>query len=269
MNLYYFRSISPGIRHATPNVFKRAIRHKPNKKLLQPNIRIAGRRGKIVCRHRTGGHKRIYRIVDFLRNKIYEPRYVHAIDYDPNRNSRIALIHYTDQTQAYVLAPNGIRVGAKIIAGFRVPVENGNSLPLWNIPLGTSVHNVELYPGSGGKLARSAGTFVNLIAREQGFVTLRLPSGKLRLISQMCWATIGQIGNITARSIKLGKRGRVIWLGRRPTVRGSVINPVDHPHGGGEGRRSIGRIHPCTPWGKPRLGRKTRRLKKYSNAFLC
>nr|YP_009139323.1 ribosomal protein L2 [Lepidodinium chlorophorum]BAR72297.1 ribosomal protein L2 [Lepidodinium chlorophorum] len=267
MNLYYFGSISPGIRYTTSNVFKKAIRHKFNKHLFRSNVNIVRRRGKIVCRHRIGRHKRLYRIIDFWRNKIYKLGYVCSIEYDPNRNSSIARITYSDKTQKYILAPNRVHVGAKIIAGFQVPIENGNSLPLWNIPLGTNVHNVELYPGSGGKLGRSAGMLINLIAREQGFVTLRLPSGKLRLVSQMCWRTIGQVSNVTARNIKLGKRGRMFWLGRRSMVRGSVINPVDHPHGGGEGRRSIGHIHPCTPWGKPRLGRKTRHLKKYSNAF--
>jgi large subunit ribosomal protein L2 len=268
MNLRYLGSISPGIRHVVSNVFKRTVRHKYNKQLLQPNVDAAGRRGKIVCRHRGGGHKRLYRKVDFRRDKIYEFGRVCAIDYDPNRNSRVALVLYKDGTKIYILAPAGIYVGANVVAGFRVLVEIGNSLPLWNIPLGTNLHNVELYPGRGRKLARSAGTFVSLLAREYGLVTLRLPSGKLRLVSQISWATIGQVGNVTARSTKKGKAGRTIWLGRRPTVRGSVINPVDHPHGGGEGRRPIGRIHPCTPWGKPRLGRKTRRIKKYSDAFL-
>jgi large subunit ribosomal protein L2 len=268
MNLRYFGSISPGIRHVVSNAFKRTIRHKVNKQLLRPNVNAAGRRGKIVCRHRGGGHKRLYRKVDFWRNKIYELGCVFTIDYDPNRNSHIALIFYKDKTKTYILAPIGIYVGANIIMGFRVLVEIGNSLPLWNVPLGTNLHNVELYPGRGRKLGRSAGTLVSLLAREYGFVTLRLPSGKLYFVSQICWATIGQVGNVIAGSVKIGKAGRALWRGRRPAVRGSVINPVDHPHGGGEGRRPIGRIHPCTPWGKPRLGRKTRRLKKYSDAFL-
>lgn len=267
MNLYYLRSMSPGVRYIISNVFKKIIQHKYNKQLLQSNIDVARRSGKIVCRHCGRRHKRLYRKVNFWRDKIYKFGCVCIIDYDPNRNSHVALVFYKDRTKIYILAPTGIYVGVNIVAGFRVLVETGNSLPLWNIPLGTDLHNVELYPGRGRKLGRSAGTFVSLLAREYGFVTLRLPSGKFCFISQISWATIGQISNVTARSTKKGKAGHTIWLGRRSRVRGSVINPVDHPHGGGEGRRPIGRIHSCTPWGKPRLGQKTRHIKKYSDVF--
>jgi large subunit ribosomal protein L2 len=222
----------------------------------------------ITCRHHGGGHKRLYRKVDFRRKKLSRVGHVHAIEYDPNRNARLALVYYEDGEKTYILAPKGLQIGQTIVAGFRVPIEIGNALTLWNIPLGTRVHNVELSPGAGGKLARSAGTSVQLIARENGFATLRLPSGETRLVSQYVWRTVGQVGNIETRNKKIGKAGRIRWLGWNPTVRGSVINPVDHPHGGGEGRCPIGRNCPVTPWGKPRLGVKTRRRKKYSSVFI-
>jgi large subunit ribosomal protein L2 len=222
----------------------------------------------ITCRHHGGGHKRLYRKVDFRRKKLSRVGHVHAIEYDPYRNARLALVYYEDGEKTYILAPKGLQIGQTIVAGFRVPIEIGNALTLWNIPLGTRVHNVELSPGAGGKLARSAGTSVQLIARENGFATLRLPSGETRLVSQYVWRTVGQVGNIETRNKKIGKAGRIRWLGWNPTVRGSVINPVDHPHGGGEGRCPIGRNCPVTPWGKPRLGVKTRRRKKYSSVFI-
>jgi large subunit ribosomal protein L2 len=240
------------------------------KKNFQSNISSGGRnnRGVITCRHRGGGQKRFYRKIDFWRKNLNCTGYVRAIEYDPNRNASVALIFYNNGTKNYILSPKNLKIGAIVIAGFRVSIRVGNALPLWNIPLGIIVHNVEFYPGGGGKIARSAGTSVQLIARENGFVTLRLPSGEIRLVSQTCWATIGQMGNVEARNIKSKKAGHNRWLGRRPTVRGSAINPVDHPHGGGEGRCPIGHINPVTPWGKVRLGVKTRRPKKYSNIFI-
>lgn len=271
MILYYF-PISPGIRNTVlvaENIFTKNTGGKPPKNLLRSIAGAVGRRGKVLCRHRGGGHKRLYRKIDFQRKKIYESGRVRAIINDPNRSSYIALVDYPNNEKAYILAPHGITVGTRLSAGFCEQIANGNSLPLWNIPLGTNVYNVEFYPGSGGQLSRSAGTFSQLLARENGFVTLRLPSGQRRLLSQLCWATIGQRSNPSKRNITLGKAGRIRWLGRRPRVRGRAINPVEHAHGGGEGRRPIGRPYPCTPWGKPRLGVKTRRSHKYSTAFIC
>jgi large subunit ribosomal protein L2 len=240
------------------------------KKKLQPNHRKAGRNssGKITCRHHGSGHKRLYRKIDFCRKKLNCSRYVRSIDYDPNRNAKIALLYYKDGEKSYILSPKNLKIGETVTAGFRVGIKTGNALPLLNIPLGTIVHNVELYPGIGGIVARSAGTSTQVIARENGFVRLRFPSGETRLVAQTCWATIGQVGNIDRGNKKFAKAGQKRWINRRPTVRGSAINPVDHPHGGGEGRCPIGRIHPVTPWGKPRLGVKTRCQKKYSNIFI-
>jgi large subunit ribosomal protein L2 len=210
----------------------------------------------------------LYRKVDFFHKQLDKIGKIQRIEYDPNRNARIALVHYAMGKKSYVLSPNGLAVGQDIVTGFQVPISLGNTLPLWNLPLGTSIHRVEIYPGAGRKVARAAGTSVQLVARERGVVTLRLPSGEIRLVPQNCWATVGQVGNVEARSKKIGKAGRKRWIGWRPRVRGSVINPVDHPHGGGEGRCPIGRQGPITPWGKPRLGAKTRRKKKYSDFFI-
>jgi large subunit ribosomal protein L2 len=265
---YYVCSKNTGVCDITVNSVQKTNYRRSEKGLLRSNLGNCGRSGKIVCRHRGGGHKRLYRKIDFARKKIYEEGLVHALAYDPNRNSSIAMIHYNGGTKAYILSPKGIQIGICIIAGFNVPLKNGNSLPLWNVPFGIILHNVELYPGSGGSVARAAGTFIQLIARENGFASLRIPSGEIRLVSQICWATIGQVGNAMIKNKKVGKAGRKRWLGRRPVVRGRVINPVDHPHGGGEGRRPIGRIHPYTPWGNPRLGVKTRSSRKYSTAFI-
>jgi large subunit ribosomal protein L2 len=239
-------------------------------KLFLSNHLFRGRnnRGVITCRHRGGGHKRIYRKVDFRRKKLYRIGRVKSIEYDPNRSVYIALIYYKDGEKQYILAPKGLEVGNIVESGFHVSIEIGNSLPLWKVPLGTSLHNVELRPGSMGKLARAAGTSVRLIARDIGFATLFLPSGEFRLVSQSCWSTVGQLGHVDIVNKKIGKAGRIRWLGWRPTVRGSVINPIDHPHGGGEGRCPIGRSFPVTPWGKPRLNVKTRKTKKYSDNFI-
>lgn len=243
---------------------------KPEKSLTQSLSNPSGRnnRGVITCRHRGGGHKRLYRQIDFRRDKIGVTAKVVTIEYDPNRNARIALVRYEDGEKRYILHPRGLNVGELIMSDLNAPILVGNSLPLRNIPLGAEVHNVEFQPGSGGQLARSAGALVEILAKEGNFVTIRLPSKEIRLVSKNCWATVGQVGNIEAYNLTLGKAGRSRWLGKRPTVRGSVMNPVDHPHGGGEGRAPIGRSRPVTPWGRPALGQLTRKPKKYSNKFI-
>jgi large subunit ribosomal protein L2 len=222
----------------------------------------------ITCRHRGGGHKKLYRIVDFRRDKHEILAKVAEIEYDPNRNARIALVYYTDGEKRYILHPLGLKVGTMIVSGPEAPIEVGNALPLYKIPLGTDVHNVELIPGKGGQIVRAAGTTAQVLAKEGDYVTLKLPSGEQRKIPAKSYATIGQVGNIDARNISIGKAGRKRWKGRRPEVRGSVMNPVDHPHGGGEGRAPIGRSGPVTPWGKPTLGAKTRNKKKRSTALI-
>jgi len=241
-----------------------------NKKLLTSNHRKFGRnnQGQITCRHRGGGHKRLYRKIEFFRKKLNLVGRVISIEYDPNRNVDIAIILYKNGGYTYITSTKDLKIGMNVVAGFRASIKIGNALPLWNIPLGTNIHHVELNPGKGRQLARSAGTSVQIIARENNYVTLRLPSGEIRLVPCNCWATIGQVDNVEASNRKIGKAGRMRWLGWRPRVRGSVINPVDHPHGGGEGRCPIGRKNPVTPWGKPRLGVKTRRQKKYSNTLI-
>jgi large subunit ribosomal protein L2 len=240
------------------------------KKLIIPTRRISGRnnQGTITCRHRGRGQKRMYRKIDFFRKKLNLVGRVISIEYDPNRNVDIALILYEDGKYTYINSPKDLKIGMNVVAGFRSSIKTGNALPLWNIPFGTSIHNVEMTVGKGRQLARSAGSSAQIIARENNYVTLRLPSGEIRLIPCNCWATVGQIRNVELRNRKMGKAGRMRWLGWRPRVRGSVINPVDHPHGGGEGRCPIGRKSPVTPWGKPRLGVKTRRTKKYSNTLI-
>lgn len=252
------------------SLLKKKNNKKPEKSLTFSLPSPAGRnnRGVITCRHRGGGHKRLYRQMDFRRDKIGVPGKVLTIEYDPNRNARIALIRYEDGEKRYILHPRGLNVGEFIMSDLNAPIVVGNSLPLRNIPLGAEVHNVEFQPGSGGQLARSAGALVEILAKEGNFVTVRLPSKEIRLVSNNCWATIGQVGNIEAYNLTLGKAGRSRWLGKRPTVRGSVMNPVDHPHGGGEGRAPIGRSRPVTPWGRPALGQLTRKPKKYSNKFI-
>lgn len=270
MGLRSYRPCTPGTRHAVISSYEEITPSEPEKSLVHSSHRARGRnhRGVITCRHRGGGHKRLYREVDFRRDKLGVSARVIAIQYDPNRNAHLALLHYMDGEKRYILAPKGLQVGMEVVSGFRVPIELGNALPLWNIPLGTEVHNIELRPGGGGQRARAAGAMAQLVARENGYATLRLPSGEVRLVSQSCWATIGQVGNIDASNVTIGKAGRKRWMGRRPHVRGSVRNPVDHPHGGGEGRAPIGRARPLTPWGKPTLGVKTRRPKKASNASI-
>lgn len=278
MSFCYFRAMSAGVRHAVLDVFKETPHQKYKKHLLLSNPGASGRKGKIVCRNRGAGHKRLYRKVDFKYNTSYESGCIRRVAYDPNRTSRIALVCYKNGVKIaykYILAPHGVFVGINIITGFRVPLKLGNSIPLWNIPLISSVYNLELYPGRGGSVARARGTSASVLNRQNGLVLMRIPSGEFRRISQLCWRTIGTTYSGETQShlwryplqTKRGKAGCMRWLGRRPTVRGSAINPVDHPHGGGEGRRPIGRVQPCTPWGKPRLGLKTRSSKTYNAAF--
>ncbi|MEM9924739.1 MAG: 50S ribosomal protein L2 [Cyanobacteria bacterium P01_D01_bin.50] len=265
-----FRPYTPSNRTATTSDFSEITKSKPEKSLTQRIHRAKGRnnRGVITSRRRGGGHKRLYRIIDFKRDKRGIPATVEAIEYDPNRNARIALVVYEDGEKRYILHPNGLKVGTTIIAGPDSPIETGNALPLSNMPLGTSVHNVELVAGKGGQIVRSAGANAQVMAKEGNYVTLKLPSGEVRMIRRECYATIGQVGNIEARNQSLGKAGRNRWRGRRPKVRGSVMNPCDHPHGGGEGRAPIGRSGPVTPWGKPTLGKKTRKPKKASSKLI-
>lgn len=270
MGITFLNPCTPGTRQRSVSDFSEITKTKPEKSLSFFRQRAKGRnnRGIITCRHRGGGHKRLYREIDFRRDKIGVVAKVISIEYDPNRNARIALLRYEDGEKRYILHPRGLNCGEMCLSDLNAPILVGNSLPLRNIPLGAEIHNVEFQPGSGGQLARSAGTLVEILAKEGNFVTIRLPSKEIRLVSKNCWATIGQVGNVEAYNIKIGKAGRTRWLGIRPTVRGSVMNPVDHPHGGGEGRAPIGRSRPVTPWGKPALGKLTRKPKKYSNKFI-
>lgn len=270
MAIRFFKAATPGTRHGSVIDFSEISSKKPEKNLTSWWSRSTGRnnRGIITTRHRGGGHKRLYRQIDFARTKIGITAKVVSIEYDPNRNARIALLHYQDGEKRYILYPLGLTIGETIIASPDALISVGNALPLFKIPLGTEVHNVELQPGGGGQLVRSAGTVAQIVAKEGKWVTLRLPSGEVRLVSQNCWATIGRVGNQDAINITLGKAGRKRWLGRRPHVRGSAMNPVDHPHGGGEGRAPIGRSRPVSPWGKPALGSKTRKQKKWSTQFI-
>ncbi len=265
-----FKPTSPGRRFATVSTFEEITRKKPEKSLLAPLSKKAGRNayGRMTVRHRGGGHKRSYRIIDFKRDKDNVPAKVAGIEYDPNRTANIALLHYVDGEKRYILAPMGIRTGQKVISGNKVEVRPGNAMPLRSIPVGTFVHNIEMKQGAGGQLARSAGTAAQLAAKEGKMAHIRLPSGEVRLVPLDCRATVGQIGNVEHENLTIGKAGRGRWLGRRPTVRGSVMNPCDHPHGGGEGRAPIGLPSPVTPWGKPTLGYKTRRKKKESDKYI-
>jgi large subunit ribosomal protein L2 len=267
MSFRVLNPTNPGSRNTILVSFSDITCQKPEKRLLNPGVNTVGGRIGIVSNHRIVGRVRMYRFIDFKRKKIYEVGKVHSVEYDPNRNSRIALIHYKDGKKAYILAPKCIMVGIEIVSGFRVAMKNGNALPLWNIALGINVHNIEFRPRGGGKLRRSRGTYANLVSRIHGYVILRLPSGEVRLIPHLCWATVGQVGCVEIKNINIGKAGRAFWNGWRPTVRGSAINPIDHPHGGGEGRSPIGRIAPFTPWSKPRLGIKTIIRKNYIEAF--
>jgi large subunit ribosomal protein L2 len=270
MGIRSYRPLTPGTRQATVSDFAEITKDKPEKSLVKYKHNTKGRnnRGVVTSRHRGGGHKRLYRIIDFRRDKRNLPAKVAAIEYDPNRNARIALLFYQDGEKRYILAPAGLTVGMLVIAGENAPFEVGNALPLFRIPLGTEVHNIELVPGKGGQMVRSAGGSAQVVAKEGDYVTIRLPSKEVRMVRKECYATIGKVGNADARNLQLGKAGRTRHLGRRPHVRGSVMNPVDHPHGGGEGRAPIGRSGPVTPWGKPALGVKTRNKKKRSSTLI-
>ena len=244
--------------------------YKVQKSLLSKNKKKAGRnnRGVITIRHRGGGHKRLYRNIDFKRKKTTFSAIVKMISYDPNRTAPIALLHYKDGKKKYILHPLQLKIGDKVLSNPNASIQPGNTLPLKNIPLGTQVHNIELTPGKGGQIARSAGASAQIIAKENNFVTLRLPSSEIRLISKNCWATIGQISNINHNNVIYKKAGRKRWLGRRPSVRGAAMNAVDHPHGGGEGRAPVGRPRPVTPWGKATIGYRTRKINKYSDFLI-
>lgn len=270
MSIRLYKSYTPGTRNRALSGFTEITKTKPEKSLLKKNHRNKGRnnRGVITIRHRGGGHKKRYRIIDFKRNKYNSEGIVQAIEYDPNRNARIALINYADGEKRYILQPKNLNIGDSICSGSGSPLSIGNTLPLDEIPLGTSIHNVELIPNKGGQIVRAAGTSAKILAKEGDYITLRLPSKEIRLIRKECFATIGEIGNNDAFLVKSGKAGRTRWLGKRPTVRGSVMNPCDHPHGGGEGRAPIGRTRPLTPWGKPALGIKTRKKKNLSDAYI-
>ena len=270
MAIRLYRPYTPGTRERTVSAFTEITKSEPEKSLTHSKHRPKGRnnRGVITTRHRGGGHKRLYREIDFRRNKHNIPAKVAAIEYDPNRNARIALLFYQDGEKRYIIHPADLAVGTVIVSGPNAPFEVGNALPLGNIPLGTAVHNIELVPGKGGQIVRAAGASAQVQAKEGNFVTLRLPSGEVRLVRRECYATIGSVGNSDIRNVSIGKAGRKRWRGRRPEVRGSVMNPVDHPHGGGEGRAPIGRPMPVSPTGKPALGEKTRKKKKLSNALI-
>lgn len=270
MAIRLYKAYTPGTRNRTVSKFTDITTNKPEKSLLKSKHYHKGRnnRGIITSRHKGGGHKKKYRIIDFKRNKINISSKVAEIEYDPNRNSRIALLHYKDGEKKYILHPRSLSIGKTVISGPNVPIEVGNALPLENIPLGTAVHNIEIKPQRGGQIVRAAGTYAQIVAKEGNFITIKLPSSEVRIINKKCYATIGQVGNIDASNITIGKAGKNRWLGKRPTVRGVVMNPIDHPHGGGEGRSPIGKTHPVTPWGKPALGQKTRNKKKYSNKYI-
>ena len=270
MSIRLYKSYTPGTRHRALSAFTEITKATPEKSLIRKNHRKKGRnnRGVITIRHRGGGHKRRYRLIDFNRSKYGINGTVSTIEYDPNRNARIALICYSDGEKRYILHPKGLNVGDTILSGSGSAFSIGNTLPLSEIPLGTSVHNLELIPNKGGQLVRAAGTSAKILAKEGDYVTLRLPSKEIRLLRKECFATIGEISNNDAFLVQSGKAGRTRWLGKRPTVRGSVMNPCDHPHGGGEGRAPIGRTRPLTPWGKPALGMKTRKNKKLSDNYI-
>ena len=269
MSLKTYRPITPGQRFKTGSTFEEISAKKPHKPLLVVLKKSGGRNnnGHVTSRHRGGGHKRFYRVIDFKRDKHGIPAKIATIEYDPNRGARIALLHYRDGEKRYIIAPLGLQVGQELMSGPKAEIKLGNCLPLSNIPLGTEIHNIELKPGRGGQIARGAGTSVQLMAKEGKFALIKLPSGEIRQVLLDCHATIGQVGNVEHEGISKGKAGRNRWLGRRPRVRGVAMNPVDHPLGGGEGKSSGGR-HPCTPWGKPTKGYKTRKRRKDSDRFI-
>jgi large subunit ribosomal protein L2 len=264
MGVKKYKPVTPGQRGMTGSTFEEITKTTPEKSLLKPLRRKGGRnmQGRITVRHRGGGHRRHLRIVDFKRDKRDIPAKVVAIEYDPNRSARLALLFYADGEKRYIIAPLNLQVGDTVVSGAQAEIRPGNSLPIASIPVGTLVHNLEMYEGRGGQLVRSAGSAAQLLAKEGDYAQVRLPSGEVRLIRQTCYATVGQVGNLDHGNIKLGKAGRKRHLGIRPTVRGSAMNPNDHPHGGGEGRQGIGMPSPKSPWGKPTLGKKTRHNKR-------
>ncbi len=270
MPIRTFKPTTPSRRNMSVSTFEEITTSTPEKSLLAPLFNKAGRnnQGKITVRHQGGGHKRKYRIIDFKRTKDGIPGNVATIEYDPNRTANIALIHYADGEKKYIIAPKGLKVGDVIISGATADIKIGNALPLENIPVGTVIHNIELKPGKGAQLVRAAGTEAQLLGKEERYVVIRLSSGEMRKVLKNCRATIGSVGNQDHELIKIGKAGRTRWLGKRPTVRGVVMNPVDHPHGGGEGRAPIGRKSPLSPWGKPTLGFKTRKKNKASDKYI-
>jgi len=266
MAIKVYKPTSPGRRGMSGYTYEEITKSKPERALVKGKPKRAGRnfRGKITVRHRGGGAKRKYRQIDMRRDKVGIPARVAAIEYDPNRSARIALLFYADGEKRYVIAPVGVQVDDVLMSGPDADIRPGNAMPIANLPAGTMIHNIELYPGRGGQLVRSAGTSAQLLAKEGKYAHVRLPSGEVRLISVRCMATIGQVGNVDHGNIKLGKAGRRRWLGWRPTTRGSAMNPRDHPHGGGEGKAPIGRPGPLSPWGQPTLGKRTRRIKRTS-----
>ena len=270
MGIKQFKPTTPSRRGMTVSTFEEITKTTPEKSLTTTLKKNAGRNsyGRITVRHQGGGVRRKYRIIDFKRRKVDVASKVIAIEYDPNRSANIALLEYEDGEKAYILAPQGLKVGDKVMAGEKADIKPGNSLPISSIPVGTLIHCIELKPGKGAQMVRSAGNSAQLMAKEGKYAHVRLPSGEMRLVSVDCKATIGEVGNSEHENVKLGKAGKSRWLGRRPEVRGSVMNPNDHPHGGGEGKSPVGRPGPVTPWGKPALGYKTRNAKKASNKFI-
>ena len=270
MAIKVYKAITNGRRNMTSLDFAEITTNKPEKSLLAPLPKKAGRnnQGKITVRHHGGGHKKQYRIIDFKRNKDNVPAKVATIEYDPNRSANIALLHYVDGEKRYIIAPKELKVGQIVVSGETADIKVGNALPLANIPVGTLIHNIELKPGKGGQLVRSAGASAQVLGKEGKYVLVRLKSGEVRMILATCRATIGEVGNEQHGLVNIGKAGRTRWLGKRPTVRGSVMNPNDHPHGGGEGKAPVGRKAPSTPWGKPALGLKTRNKKAKSDKLI-
>lgn len=263
MPVKQYKPTSPGRRAMTSSSFEELTKRRPEKSLVTSSPSSGGRNniGKMTVRHRGGGHKRAYRLVDFRREKWDIPATVAAIEYDPNRSARIALLHYHDGEKRYILAPNGLTVGETVMSGPNAEIKNGNALPLAKITVGTQIHNIEMKPGKGGQIARSAGAVAQLMARDQDYAQVRLGSGEVRFIGASCMATVGQVGNLEHENVSIGKAGRTRWMGRRPKVRGVAMNPVDHPHGGGEGKAGQGNPHPVSPWGQLTKGFKTRRRK--------
>ena len=270
MGMKHFRPITPSLRNMTVSTFDEITKKTPEKSLLTTKKKNAGRNsyGRITVRHQGGGNRQKYRLVDFKRRKDNMTATVLGIEYDPNRSANIALIEYEDGTKSYILAPIGLKDGDKVVSGDKADIKPGNCMKIESIPVGTMIHNIELNPGQGGKLVRAAGQEAQLMAKEGKYAHVRLPSGEMRLIMAVCRATIGTVGNSDHENVKLGKAGRTRHLGKRPEVRGSVMNPNDHPHGGGEGRAPVGHAGPMTPWGKPALGYKTRKKNKQSNKFI-